>query len=80
LLPAEFWAVKVSVMVAEGDTVRLPVVGTGPTPLMVTPVALSTLQLRLVELPELIAEGLAVKLRMEGRFGAEAGGVMEGGV
>jgi hypothetical protein len=79
LLPAVFWAVKVNVMVAEGETVRLPLVGTGPTPLIVAPEALSTFQLRLVELPELIVEGLAVKLRMDGRLGVEAGGVVAGG-
>ena len=58
---------------AVGFTLRLPVEGTGPMPLMLTPVALRTLQLSVVELPLLIVVGLALKLRMVGT-GAVAGG------
>ena len=53
-------------MVAEGVMVRLPLVETGPTPLMFTPVALSVFHESSAEPPELIADGLTEKLRIVG--------------
>jgi hypothetical protein len=68
LLPAALLAVSVKVVVTAGKTMLLPAEPTAPTPWsMVTDVAFDTLQLKVVELPRLIVDGLAMKELITGK-------------
>jgi hypothetical protein len=69
LLSAALLAVSVKVVVAPGKTIVLPEEPTVPTPWsIVTDVAFDTLQLKVVELPRLILDGLAMKELITGKL------------
>jgi hypothetical protein len=68
LLPAALLAVSVKVVVAPGKTMLLPEEPTAPTPLsIVTDVAFDTFQLKMLEPPRLILDGLAMKELITGK-------------
>jgi hypothetical protein len=67
-LPAALLAVSVKVVVAPGKTMLLPEEPTAPTPLsIVTDVAFDTFQLKMLEPPRLILDGLAMKELITGK-------------
>jgi hypothetical protein len=76
-LPAALLAVRVKEVLAAGKTMVFPEEPTAPTPLsIVIDVAFDTFQLKLVELPRAILDGLAVKELITGKAaGAGAGAV-----
>ena len=65
-LPSALLAVRVYVVVADGDTVVLPFKVTGPTPLMLTVVAPLVVQLKVDWPPCAMVSGLASNLRICG--------------
>jgi hypothetical protein len=68
LLPAALLAVSVKVVVAPGKTMLLPEEPTAPTPLsIITDVAFDTFQLKMLEPPRLILDGLAMKELITGK-------------
>jgi hypothetical protein len=74
-LPAALLAVRVKIVVAVGKTIVLPEEPTTPTPLsIVTAVVFDTFQLKLVEPPRLISDGLAMKELITGKLVGVGGG------